>query len=119
MTTELKPTVDKASTFDLLDNRLGRVIEVAPEPEATKPSFRVVVDFGKFGRRTSVARLTQHQSSELLGKQVLGVMNFPPREIGGAISEVLILGVQYPKADSGEATFVTPAVEAKLGSKLF
>ena len=46
-------------------------------------------------------------------------MNFPPREIGGAISEVLILGVQYPKADSGEATFVTPAVEAKLGSKLF
>lgn len=51
--------------------------------------------------------------------RVLGVLNFEPREIGGSASEVLILGVQYPGAASGEATFLTPGVEAKLGSKVF
>ena len=49
----------------------------------------------------------------------LGVLNFEPRYVGDAVSEVLVLGVQYPKADSGEATFLTPAAEAKIGSKVF
>jgi len=50
---------------------------------------------------------------------VMGVLNFEPRQMGSVVSEVLILGVQYPKAESGEATFVSPAVNAKIGSKLF
>jgi tRNA-binding protein len=66
-----------------------------------------------------VGRFTQHAPEELKGKLVLGVLNFEPRRVGETLSEVLILGVQYPKAESGEATFITPAVEAKIGSKLF
>ncbi len=66
-----------------------------------------------------MGRFTQHSVEEIQGKLVLGVLNFEPRQIGDTLSEVLVLGVQYPKAESGEATFITPAVEAKLGSKLF
>jgi tRNA-binding protein len=77
------------------------------------------VDFGKFGIRTSVGRFTQHAPDDLKDKLVLGVLNFEPRQIGDTLSEVLILGVQYPKADSGEATFITPATQAKIGGKLF
>jgi len=55
----------------------------------------------------------------LKGKRILGVLNFEAREIGGVMSEFLCLGVQYPKAESGEATPITPMIEAKIGSKLF
>ena len=77
------------------------------------------VDFGKFGIRTSVGRFTQHTPEEIKDRLVLGVLNFSPRKIGDVTSDVLILGVQYPKADSGEATFITAAVQAKIGGKLF
>ena len=77
------------------------------------------IDFGKFGIKTSIGRFTQHSAEEIKGKLVLGVLNFPPRQIGEVLSEVLILGVQYPKAESGEATFITPFAEAKIGGKLF
>ena len=119
MSNELKPVVSKEDTFDLVDIRLGRVISVETAETAAKPSFVIRADFGRFGVKTSVARLTQHSADELTGKQILGALNFGSREIGGVISEFLTLGVQYPKADSGEATIVTPLVEAKLGSKLF
>jgi len=119
MSEDEKPTVAKEETFDKLEIRLGRVISAEPEPSAMKRSFKLEIDFGKFGRKTSVARLTQHSADELVGKQVLGVLNFSPRQVGDVISEVLVLGVQYPKAESGEATIVTPLVEAKIGSKLF
>ena len=56
---------------------------------------------------------------EVKNRLVLGVLNFEPRQMGPVISEVLIIGVQYPKAESGEATFVSPAVNAKIGIKLF
>jgi tRNA-binding protein len=111
--------VDKESTFDLLEIRLGRVVTVEEEPSSPKKAYKLTVDFGKFGVRTSVGRFTQHAPEELKGKLVLGVLNFEPRRVGETLSEVLILGVQYPKAESGEATFITPAVEAKIGSKLF
>ena len=60
-----------------------------------------------------------HPSQEVQDRLVLGVMNIEPRQMGPVTSGVLILGVQYPKAESGEATFVSPAVNAKIGSKLF
>lgn len=119
MSNEIKPEVSKEETFDRLEIRVGRIISIEPVADAAKPSYVLKADFGKFGIKTSVARLTQHSVDELAGKQILGVLNFGTREIGGIVSEFLCLGVQFPKADSGEATIVTPLVEAKIGGKLF
>lgn len=116
---DAKGIVSKEETFDKLEIRLGRVISVEEEPTAPKKAYKMKVDFGKFGIRTSIGRFTQHTPEEILDKLVLGILNFEPRQIGDTTSEVLILGVQYPKADSGEATFITPAANAKIGGKLF
>lgn len=117
--TEIKQTVSKEETFDRLEIRVGRIVSVNPAQSTNRPAYVIKADFGKFGVRASVGRFTQHSISELTGKQVLGVLNFEPRQIGGVLSEFLCLGVQYPKAESGEAAIVTPLVEAKLGGKLF
>ena len=117
--TEEKEIVSKEETFDKLEIRLGRVISVEEALTSPKKAYKMKVDFGKFGIRTSVGRFTQHAPEEIKDKLVLGVLNFPPRQIGDIISDVLVLGVQYPKAESGEATFITPSLEAKIGSKLF
>jgi tRNA-binding protein len=117
--TEEKEIVSKEETFDKLEIRLGRVISVEEEPSAPKKAYKMKIDFGKFGIKTSVGRFTQHAPEEIKGKLVLGILNFPPRQIGDVLSDVLTLGVQYPKAESGEATFITPCAEAKIGGKLF
>ena len=119
MASDIKPIVSKEDTFDLLEIRLGRILSVESAAEAVKPSYIIKADFGKFGIKTSVGRLTMHRPEELIGRQVMGVLNFEPRKIGGIVSEFLTLGVQFPKADSGEATIITPLAEAKIGSKLF
>ena len=119
MATELKPVVSMAESFDLLDIRVGKVLTVEIAEKAQKPSYKLTADFGGFGVKTSVARLTQQSIDELIGRQIFGVLNFEPREVGGIVSEFLCLGVQIPKTDSGEATIVTPLKEVKLGSKLF
>lgn len=116
---DAKGIVSKEETFGKLEIRLGRVISVEEEPTAPKKAYKMKVDFGKFGIKTSIGRFTQHAPEEILDKLVLGILNFEPRQIGDTISEVLILGVQYPKADSGEATFITPTANAKIGGKLF
>src|SRR5690349_7089295 len=115
MSAEIKPTVSKEDTFDKLDIRLGRIVAVERAAGAPKPSYIVTADFGKFGIRTSVGRFTGHSPEELIGRQILGVLNLEPREIGEVVSEFLCLGVQFPKAESGEATIVTSLVEAKIG----
>ncbi|GAB4232802.1 MAG: tRNA-binding protein [Chlamydiales bacterium] len=114
-----KPIVSKEETFDKLEIRLGRIVSVEIEPTAVKRAYKIKIDFGKFGIRTSVGRFTQHSIEEMKDKLVLGVLNFSPRQVGDTVSDVLILGVQYPKADSGEATFITPAAQAKIGGKVF
>jgi len=119
MPTELKPAVAKESSFDLLDIRTGRVVSVEQAENAPKPAYVIRADFGKYGIKTSVGRFTSHPPEELIGKQILGVLNFEPREIGGVVSEFLTLGLQVPGKESGEATIVTPLVEVKLGSRLF
>ena len=120
MPTPIKPLADKEATFDLLDIRVGKIIKAEPEQNSPKPIYKLTVDFGKYGQRVSAGRFTQHSVEELVGQPVLGVLNFPKRNVGTVESEVLILGVQFPKADSGEATFITPAnKDAKLGGKLF
>ncbi len=119
MSKETKPIVSKEETFDKLEIRLGRIISAEEEPSSPKPAYRLKVDFGKFGVKTSVGRFTKHSIEDMKGKLVLGILNFEPRMVGDTKSEVLVLGVQYPKADSGEATFITPAAEAKVGGNLF
>lgn len=119
MVREIKAVVSFEDSFARLDIRVGRVVDVELELRTHKPTYRMVVDFGKFGKRTSYGRFTQHPVEEVKGRFVLGVLNFEPLQMGPVISEALIIGVQYPKAESGEATFVSPAVNAKIGSKLF
>lgn len=119
MAEDIKPIVSFKESFEKLDIRVGKVLEVEFESSTHKPTYKMIVDFGKYGKRVSYGRFTQHPMEEVKNRLVLGVLNFEPRQMGPAISEVLIIGVQYPKAESGEATFVSPAVNAKIGSKLF
>lgn len=119
MATETKPIVNKEETFDKLEIRLGRIIKAELETSTHKPTYKMTVDFGKYGTRVSYGRFTQHSLDDVKDRLVLGVLNFGPRQMGELVSEVLILGVQYPKAESGEATFITPLAEAKVGGKLF
>ena len=114
-----KPIVLMEETFDKLDIRVGRVIAVEVEKRTPKPTYKMVIDFGKFGQRVSYGRFTRHSIEEVKNRLVLGVLNFGTRQMGDVSSEVLVLGVQFPKAASGEATFVSPAADAKIGSKLF
>jgi tRNA-binding protein len=118
MPAQTKPTIP-FDTFAAADIRLGRILTCEPAENAAKPSYKITADFGKYGIRTSVGRFTRHAAEDLIGRQIFGVLNFEPRDIGGTISEFLTLGVQWPNADHGEATLITPMVEAKLGSKLF
>lgn len=119
MTKPTKPVVGYEESLDLLDIRVGKVVDVKLETTTHKPTYKMIIDFGKYGKRTSYGRFTCHPIEEVRDRLVLAVLNFAPRVMGAVTSEVLVIGVQYPKADSGEATFVSPAVNAKVGSKLF
>ena len=119
MATPIKAVVDYEETFAPLDIRVGRVVEVELETTTNKTTYKMIIDFGKYGKRISYGRFTCHPIEEVKDRLVLAVLNFEPKAMGPVTSEVLVIGVQYPKADSGEATFVSPAVNAKIGSKLF
>ncbi len=105
--------------FDRLDIRLGRVVEAADFPEARKPAYKLWIDFGEeLGVRKSSAQLTAlYSKEELQGKLVLAVVNFPPRQIGPFMSEVLTLGVPDER---GEVVLIAPDEKgAVLGGRLF
>ena len=104
--------------FEKVDIRVGRITRAEPFPEARKPAIRLWVDFGpEIGEKRSSAQLTRHYSPEgLVGRQVLAVVNFPPRQIGPVMSEVLVLGV--PDAE-GAVVLIGPGHEVPLGGKLF
>src|SRR5438067_12869714 len=104
--------------FLKVDVRVGRVVDVRPFPAARKPAYQLEVDFGPaIGRRRSSAQLTErYQADELLGRQVLAVVNFPPRQIATFFSEVLVLGV--PDAD-GNVVLIEPTTAVPLGVRLF
>ena len=103
--------------FLKVDIRAGRVIDAQPFPQARKPAFKLWIDFGSdIGIRKSSAQITEHYTIEdLIGRMVMAVVNFPPRQIGPFMSEVLTLGV----ADAeGRVVLLAPDHEAPLGARM-
>ncbi|MCG6902733.1 MAG: tRNA-binding protein [Rhodobacter sp.] len=104
--------------FLRVDIRVGQIVRAEPYPEARKPAIKLWVDFGpEIGEKKSSAQITVHYRVEdLPGKRVLGVVNFPPRQIGKFMSEVLVLGV--PDAQ-GEVVLLVPDKDVPVGGRLY
>lgn len=104
--------------FLRVDVRVGRIVAAEPFPEARKPAYKLTIDFGpEIGTRRSSAQITRHYAlDELPGRLVLAVVNFPPRQIGKFMSQVLTLGV--PDAD-GEVVLIEPSQAVPLGGRLY
>jgi tRNA-binding protein len=104
--------------FERIDVRVGRIVTAEAFPQARKPAYKLLIDFGAdIGQRRSSAQLTVHYTcQELIGRLVLAVVNFPPRQIGPFMSEVLTLGVADER---GSVVLVAPDHEVPLGGRLF
>ncbi|MFN7168678.1 MAG: tRNA-binding protein [Pannonibacter sp.] len=108
-------------TFDdflKVDIRVGQIVEAETFPEARKPAFKLRIDFGPdIGVKRSSAQITKHYTPEtLIGRRVLAVINFPPRQIGPVMSEVLTLGVPD---ETGEVVLIVPDKDVPLGGRLY
>ena len=108
-------------TFDEflnVDIRVGVITKAEPYPEARKPAIKLWVDFGaELGEKKSSAQITKHYTSEdLPGKKVMAVVNFPPRQIGKFMSEILVLGV--PDEDD-EVVLLTPDKDVPIGGRMY
>jgi tRNA-binding protein len=117
------PAADTAPTigfddFLAVDVRVGTIVKAEPFPEARKPAYRLTIDFGPvIGVKRSSAQITEHyRIDELPGMQVAAVVNFPPRQIGPMMSEVLTLG--FPDA-AGKVVLVGPSLPVPNGGRLF
>jgi tRNA-binding protein len=104
--------------FDKLDIRVGTVVDAQPFPEARKPAYRLWIDFGPpLGVKRSSAQVTVHyQADQLIGRQVLAVTNFPPRQIGPFMSEVLTLGIPD---EEGAVVLLRPDFPVPAGGRMF
>ena len=104
--------------FQKIDIRVGTIVEAQPFPEARKPAYRLTVDFGpKLGVKRSSAQITElYRPEELVGRQVLAVVNFPPKRIAGFVSQVLVLGVDDGQ---GRVVLVAPERPVPNGRRLY
>lgn len=120
----MTPTTDTPTAaidfhqFQAVDVRAGTVVAAEPFPEARKPALKLVIDFGPaVGRKRSSAQITEHYAPEsLVGRQVVAVVNLPPRRIGPFVSEVLVLGL--PDAD-GAVVLLAPGQPVADGARMF
>lgn len=103
--------------FSKVELRVGRILEAKPFPEARRPAYKLTVDFGpEIGQRKSSAQITQlYRPEDLVGKLVVGVINFPPKQIGPFISECLVTGFHNAE---GEVALCVPDRAVPLGTKL-
>jgi tRNA-binding protein len=103
--------------FEKVDVRVGRITRVEEFPEARKPAWKLYLDFGpEIGERRSSAQVTSYAREELEGRLVMAVVNFPPRQIGPFISEVLVLGVPD---EEGRVILLRPDADVPLGGRMF
>ncbi len=109
------PTIEWQD-FEKIDIRVGTILEVSDFPKAKKPAWQLTIDFGDLGIRRSSAQITDfYEKQELIGKQVMAVVNFPPKQIGNFFSECLVLGVY---TDKKEVVLITPDRKVTNGWKL-
>ena len=117
----MAPEPVQIEDFDRVDMRVGRITGCEPFPEARKPSYKLTIDFGPLGVKRSSAQLTAfYTPEELVGRQVVAVVNFPPRRIAGFPSEVLVLGVPAEgAAREGAVVLLQPERDVEPGARVF
>ena len=104
-------------TFFQVDIRVGRIVSAEPLPKARKPAYGLVIDFGPLGTKRSSAQVTAlYTPEQLVGRQILAVVNFPPRRVAGFESEVLVLGVPDER---GDVVLLAVERETPLGARVF
>lgn len=103
--------------FDRVDIRVGRIARAEEFPEARRPAYRLWIDFGALGVRSSSAGITAHYTpADLIGRQVLAVVNLPPKRIAGFVSEVLVLGAP---SEQGEVALLSPDLDVPEGGRVY